>query len=136
MSVLSRGQATATASIAGPTSHTIVWTVSAHALRAVRPELIAEGRGDASLETRIEIGGERFHAQVVVRHGGRDAELEDISGAVEHGSVGGCTLVHLDGEELVATLRVRGSEFETLYARLPLLARLGVAGGRYELRPG
>lgn len=135
MSVLSRGQAATTAAIAGPTAHTIFWTVSADALQAVRPELIADGRGDATLETRIEIGAERFHARVVVRHGGRDAALEDIRGAVEHGSAGGCTLVHLDGEELIATLRVRGSEVETLYARLPLLGRLGVAGGRYELRP-
>ena len=71
----------------------------------------------------------------MIRQGGRDAALEDIRGAVEHGSMGGCALVHLDAQELVATLRVRGAEVETLYARLPLLARLGVAGGRYELRP-
>lgn len=131
MSVLSRGQAALTAS----TTHTIRWTVSARALGAVRPDLVGEAidREDATLETSVEIGADGFHARVVVRHQARATTLEDIRGDVQRADAGGVALVHLDCEELVATLRPRGAEFETLYARLPLLARMGLAGGRYEL---
>lgn len=119
-------------------AHTIRWTVSARALGAVCPELIdtAPEREDATLELLIEIDAERFRACVSVRHQSRQTRLADIGGVVEHAMIGGCALVHLDSDELVATLRAQDGGLETLYARLPLLARMGIAGGRYELKGG
>lgn len=140
MSILSREHENI-ASPHGAAVHTIGWNVSARALAGVRPDVVAGGaathldREDATLETRVEIEGDRFHGAVVVRHAGRCTALDDIEGVVERSSVGEASLVHLDSDDLVATLRVGDGRFETLYARLPLLARLGLAGGRYELRP-
>ncbi|HEX8877486.1 MAG TPA: hypothetical protein VF777_12115 [Phycisphaerales bacterium] len=144
MSILSREHETI-ATPPGAAEHTIGWNVSARALAGVCPDVLAANpatnsgvnvdREDATLEILVEIDGERFHGAVLVRHAGRCAALDDVQGVVERSLVGEAALVHLDSRDLVATLRVRDVGFETMYARLPLLSRLGLAGGRYELRP-
>lgn len=138
MSVVAREQERITpAEGAAAQTRVIRWTVSARALGAVRPDVVGADcdREDATLDARIEIAESRFHGTVVAMHAGRVTEVQEIGGAVQHSTIAGHALVHLDSDDLVATLRVRGEEHETLYARLPLLARLGIAGGRYELRP-
>ena len=132
----SRHAATRGVAPASLTRHNIRWTVSSRALAAVRPELVAvDPRGDVALTVAVEISDRRFTATISTRSEARENVVETIEGGVEHSVVGGVELVHLDAPELVVTLRRGEAGAETLYARLPLLARWGIAGGRYELAP-
>jgi hypothetical protein len=118
------------------TTHTIRWTVSPRALAAVQPELVgADRREDVGMVVRIEIAESDFHASVAIEVGDRTHAVESIRGHAERSHVGACELLHLDSSELVVSLRRSADGYETLYARLPLLSRWGIAGGRYELVP-
>lgn len=121
---------------ATPAALTIRWHVSPGALAAVRPDLVrSDHKGDIVLEVRVGLSGDHFHAEVSALSNGRSCVVATIEGVAERGSTGPSTLLHLDAPELVATMRQTSRGFETLYARLPLLTRWGLAGGRYELVP-
>lgn len=118
------------------TTHTIRWTVSSRALAAVRPDLASDNpRADVTLTVSAEITGRGFIATVAVLSDATTCVVESIRGEVEQTAIGAAELLHLDAPELVVTLRRTADGYETLYARLPLLARWGIAGGRYELVP-
>jgi hypothetical protein len=117
-------------------THTIRWTVSARALAAVRPDLVSDNpRSDITLTVVTEVTDRGFSAAVSVHEDARTFVVESIRGSVERAAIGATELLHLDAPELVVTLRRKVDGYETLYARLPLLARWGIAGGRYELVP-
>lgn len=143
MSVATTSQArhiaTAQATRAMPstsTTHTIRWTVSCRALAAVRPDLASDDpRTDVALTVVADITDRGFTAAVALHSDAGTRVVESIRGEVEHSTIGSIELLHLDAPELVVTLRRTADGYETLYARLPLLARWGIAGGRYELVP-
>ncbi len=118
------------------TTHTIRWTVSSRALAAVRPDLASDNpRADITLTVIAEMTDRGFTATVAVHSDARTCVVECIRGDVEQTAIGSIELLHLDAPELVVTLRRTADGYETLYARLPLLAHWGIAGGRYELVP-
>ncbi|MBY0113477.1 MAG: hypothetical protein K2Y21_11685 [Phycisphaerales bacterium] len=137
MSVLTRTDKSNLQRETDPGVYHLVWNVSARALAAVRPELVGSrlDREDALLEVEVRITGTRFEATARITHDGSRRTLELEGGTAIHCSHAGVAMTHLDSGDLIATLRQRGGEHETLYARLPLLSRWGLAGGRYELRP-
>lgn len=136
MTSQSRHAATSGVAPASLTTHTIRWTVSSRALAAVRPDLVdADRREDVGMVVRIDIAQGVFHASVTIEIGDRSLAVESIRGHAERSHVGTCELLHLDSSELVVSLRRSADGYETLYARLPLLARWGIAGGRYKLVP-
>jgi hypothetical protein len=109
------------------------WSLSAPAAAAAG--LVPGGTREANLELLLDVtprGGSWRAAAVsaAIEHDGRLSPLESPSGsgaAVLDAETG---LLHIDIDGFIhATLR---GEEAVLYARSPLLARLGLAGGRYE----
>src|SRR5262245_7743045 len=118
-------------------SVTIRWSVSRQAIRASkRPRAIAVSEQGPELELVWELGLESGQAEAVLRDPAANARE-----TLAHGAVHWTTdddLVHIEARNgadmlLLATVRVEGGTPRVLYARSPLLAALGLGGGRYEV---
>jgi hypothetical protein len=102
---------------------------------AVRAGLCESGAGLVELILCVDVCGAEATAGIrpvraVLRVGARERSLEWPAGRCACAADRASGLVHVDIEGwLNATVRGEG---EVLYARTPLLARLGLPGGRYE----
>ncbi|MFG0306246.1 MAG: hypothetical protein ACF8Q5_08540, partial [Phycisphaerales bacterium JB040] len=122
------------ASLAGMTPRcvSVVWGLSAGALRRARPDLLAEGEGSGRMTLRvlIENSGGVWRASAVLRDpaSGLTRVLETDRGDVRVTVGDGFT--HVDAEGLL-TASFRSSDGAVVYARTPVLDRLALGGGRY-----
>lgn len=113
------------------------WAIAAEALPAeFRPQNPGPAE-EAVLEVRIAAAGGAPFASARLRVGGQERVIEaggsGGGGAWRHDAETG--LEHIDVPGVVnVTLRASGdgAAAELVYARTPLLRRLGLAGGRYE----
>lgn len=118
-------------------SITIRWSVSRQALReSNRAPAMALSEQGPELELLWELGLESGRAQAALRDPATGAR-----GPLAHAAVRWTAdedLVHIEARDgadvlLLATVRVEGETPRVLYARSPLLATLGLGGGRYEV---
>lgn len=129
------GERTAPAVVQSPPVRrvTVRWTIAADALpERFRP--VATGQ-DAVLELSIESAGESTTADARLRAGGRERSIDlgprstvawrrDPDNGLEH--------IDMDGVAAITVRRSARGGVQLAYAASPLLARLGIAGGRYE----
>ncbi len=109
----------------------VVWSVSRAALSRVRPE-IRPGAGVIDVSLQIRLGDDASGESVLradgvellrERHAPGSARLtRDPERGLEHLDIAGVVLCTRRGDEVI-------------FARAPVLGRLGIEGGRYEPSP-
>lgn len=112
------------------------WLISRSAVATARPDLVRRDSGEpVVLEMLAAAADGRWACEAALVDGGRRDEIPvsaSESGAWSRDAETGLEHLEVPGV-LHATYRRAGGGVRLLYVRTPLLAALGIPGGRYEL---
>lgn len=117
-----------------PKCVSVVWGLSAPALRRVRPDLAPETEGTKlTLRVLAENSDGAWRASAVLRDpaSGLTRVLESEGDGAVRVTVGD-GFTHVDADGLLSA-SFRSDDGAVVYARTPVLEQLGLGGGRYGL---